>query len=179
MSDSHRPRRDGRLVVYRILLVATFLVMVGQLWRLQMVRGGYYQRAADVNRFRLERNPAPRGVIYDRRGHLLVRNQPQITVSVVPAYLPEDESDRHALLVKLAKLLHMPMVGYAAQDPFRYVGNLVVAIAGRAAGGVLVLLASLAPGAPVLFLGFGLLQLSLAILQAWLGRDLWRGVTRR
>jgi penicillin-binding protein 2 len=82
-----------------------------------MVRGGYYQQAADVNRFRLERNPAPRGVIYDRRGHLLVRNQPQITVSVVPAYLPEDESDRYDLLVNLAKLLRMPMVGYAAQDP--------------------------------------------------------------
>jgi penicillin-binding protein 2 len=117
LPNSRLPRIKGRLIAYRVVLVVAFLVLVGQLWRLQMVRGDYYQEAADVNRFRLARNPAPRGVIYDRRGHLLVRNQPQITVSVIPAYLPEDESEREALLRSLASLLRMPMVGYAAQDP--------------------------------------------------------------
>jgi penicillin-binding protein 2 len=117
LSNSQVPRRDNRLTLFQALLVVAFLILVGRLWRLQVVRGDYYREAADVNRFRLERNPAPRGVIYDRRGHLLLRNQPQITVSVIPAYLPDDESERHALLLKLARLLNMPMVGYAAQDP--------------------------------------------------------------
>jgi penicillin-binding protein 2 len=90
-------------------MVVVFLVLVGQLWRLQMLQGDYYQQAADVNRFRLERSPAPRGVIYDRRGHLLARNMPQITVSVIPAYLPEDPSERRALLARLSDLIDMPM----------------------------------------------------------------------
>ncbi len=106
------PRFSGtrlRLVVYRLFLAAAFLALVGQLYRLQMVRGDYYQEAADTNRFRLEQNPAPRGVIYDRRGHILARNMPQITVSIIPAYLPEDEAARRQLLRELADLLDMPV----------------------------------------------------------------------
>ena len=111
------PDSKGRLTVLRILLVVAFLAMLAQLWRLQMIQGDYYQKAADVNRFRLEGSPAARGIIYDRRGHLLVRNQPQLTVSIVPAYLPEDEAERHTLLSELATLLEMPMVGHGAHDP--------------------------------------------------------------
>lgn len=95
----------------------TFLVLVGQLWRLQMVQGDYYQQAADVNRFRLARTLAPRGVIYDRRGYLLVRNKPELSVSVIPAYLPQDESEREDLLLRLAELIDMPIVGRSPQDP--------------------------------------------------------------
>jgi penicillin-binding protein 2 len=98
-------------------MVLVFLGFVGQLWRLQMIRGDYFQEAADVNRFRLARDLAPRGVIYDRRGHLLVRNQPRIAISVIPAYLPQDESERNELLVRLAALLEMPLVGQDAHDP--------------------------------------------------------------
>lgn len=95
--------------MFRGLIAVVFVILVVQLWRLQMVRGDYYRQAADVNRFRLQPNPAPRGVIYDRRGHLLARNMPQITVSVIPAYLPEDEMERRALLFDLAELIEVPM----------------------------------------------------------------------
>jgi penicillin-binding protein 2 len=99
-----------RLRVLQALTAVIFLGLVGQLWRLQMLKGEYYQQAADVNRFRLELNQAPRGVIYDRRGYLLARNMPQITVSIIPAYLPEDELERRALLMKLGDLIDMPML---------------------------------------------------------------------
>ena len=46
---------------FRVVIVVAFLVLIGQLWRLQMLEGDYYRRAADINRFRLELNPAPRG----------------------------------------------------------------------------------------------------------------------
>jgi len=101
--------KDIRVNVYRGIVAVVFLVLVGQLWRLQMVRGSYYKEAADVNRFRLEPNPAPRGVIYDRRGHLLARNMPQLTVAIIPAYLPEEEGERRNLLSKLAVLLDVPL----------------------------------------------------------------------
>jgi penicillin-binding protein 2 len=112
-----RPGRLGaRISVYRLALVLLFLVLVGQLWRLQIVRRGYYQQAADYNRFRLETSPGPRGVIYDRWGHLLVRNVPRIAVSIIPAYLPEDPGQRFALLFKLARLLDMPLTGQIDED---------------------------------------------------------------
>jgi penicillin-binding protein 2 len=108
-----------RAIVYRVIIAIAFLALVGQLWRLQMVRGDYYQRAADVNRFRLEQNPAPRGIIYDRRGHILARNMPQITVSIIPAYLPEDETERRELLFALGELIEMPVISLAPSRPPR------------------------------------------------------------
>jgi penicillin-binding protein 2 len=97
-----------RVIMYRVILIVVALALVGQLWRLQIVRGDYYQQAADVNRFRLEANPAPRGIIYDRRGYILARNMPQVKVSLIPAYLPEDPDERRSLLYRLADLLDMP-----------------------------------------------------------------------
>ena len=98
-----------RLVVYRVILVVALVALVGQLWRLQIVKGDYYQEAADVNRFRLEENPAPRGIIYDRRGYILARNMPHVKVSVIPAYLPEYPAERRSLLYRLADLIDMPL----------------------------------------------------------------------
>ncbi|MGD2206574.1 MAG: penicillin-binding protein 2 [Anaerolineae bacterium] len=109
MNDSQPSGIKLRLAAYRGLIVIAFLALVGQLWRLQMVRGEYYREAADVNRFRLESGSGPRGVIYDRRGYLLARNMPQITVSIIPAYLPEDKAERRDLLFRLSELVAMPL----------------------------------------------------------------------
>jgi penicillin-binding protein 2 len=98
-----------RLAIYRGLVAVVFVALIGQLWRLQVMEGDYYRQAADTNRFRVQQNPAPRGVIYDRRGHLLVRNMPRISVAIIPAYLPEDEAERDALLRRLGALIDVPM----------------------------------------------------------------------
>jgi penicillin-binding protein 2 len=109
-------RIGSRIAAYRIALVLLFLVLAGQLWRLQMVQGDYYQKAADYNRFRLESSPGPRGVIYDRWGYLLVRNTPRIAVSIIPAYLPDDSGERYALLSRLSRLLDIPLTSQVDED---------------------------------------------------------------
>jgi len=109
VNRSESGRIKIHLGIYRGLVAVVFVALVGQLWHLQMMEGEYYRQAADTNRFRIQQNPAPRGVIYDRRGHLLVRNMPRISVAIIPAYLPEDETERHALLRRLGELLDMPM----------------------------------------------------------------------
>lgn len=109
MDDSRSPILKPRLTLYRAFVVIAFLALIVQLWRLQTIQREYYQEAADVNRFRSEQSSAPRGVIYDRRGHLLARNMPQITVLIIPAYLPEDKMERRAMLFELGDLLEMPM----------------------------------------------------------------------
>ena len=60
-------------------------MLIGRLWQLQMVTGEKYRLLADANRLRDVDVPAPRGVIYDRNGEILARNQPSFTVEVVPA----------------------------------------------------------------------------------------------
>jgi len=110
VSESQPRGMRIRLGVFRAVVILAFAALIAQLWRLQVLQGQEYQTAADVNRLRLEAEPAPRGVMYDHRGHLLVRNIPEITVAIVPAYLPQDEQERKALLIKLAKLIDIPAV---------------------------------------------------------------------
>ncbi|MDE3100754.1 MAG: penicillin-binding protein 2 [Chloroflexota bacterium] len=79
-----------RLTAVAIALVAIFVVLSVRLWDLQVVHGGYYRSLAEENRIvRIPILP-DRGVIYDRSGKLLARNDPGFAVSVIPVDLPQD-----------------------------------------------------------------------------------------
>ncbi len=77
-----------RLTVVAIAMVAMFVVLSVRLWDLQVVNGGYYRSLAEQNR--IVRIPVlpERGVIFDRSGALLARNDPGFVVSVIPVDLP-------------------------------------------------------------------------------------------
>ena len=77
--------------IFRVGIFVAFLLLAGRLYQLQIVQGDIYRVSADENRFRLEESPAPRGVIYDRTGQILVRNRPSFEVSIVPEDLPFDD----------------------------------------------------------------------------------------
>jgi penicillin-binding protein 2 len=77
-----------RLFLFRLLVVQFFLLLVGQLFRLQIVEGPRYAGQAEQNRIRKLFTQTLRGVIYDRMGKLLVRNIPSFSISIVPADLP-------------------------------------------------------------------------------------------
>lgn len=97
-----------RLAWFRVLVVVAFASIASRLWQLQVVSSQEYRRSADENRFRLVPVDAPRGIIFDRSGRLLVRNAPSFTVSVVPAGLPEEPEQRRAVLGRVSELLGMP-----------------------------------------------------------------------
>jgi len=98
-----------RILILQILILGAFAVLGVQLWRLQILQTQGYQSQADANRFRLVAIDAPRGVIYDRQGRLLVRNVPNYSVAIVPAALPKDETVRQAVLTRLSELLEIPV----------------------------------------------------------------------
>src|SRR5581483_9260179 len=75
-------------VLFRIVIVLAFLVLIAQLWRLQVIEGHTYRAKADNNRIRKAAIPPPRGIIYDRNGEIVASNAPSFVVSVVPADLP-------------------------------------------------------------------------------------------
>ncbi len=102
--DSRRSRNsnedfehpDASRLVMRLLrlgVVCAFVLLVGRLFQLQIVQGEEYRGNADANRFRLEEVAAPRGVIYDKTGQILVRNRPSFEISVVPDDIPLDDLD--------------------------------------------------------------------------------------
>jgi len=89
------------------LVLVVFAILSARVWYLQMVQGEDYRQAADTNRFRTQTIDAPRGVIYDRKGRLLVQNKPTFTVAIVPGDLPEDQVER--VYARLADLLDIPV----------------------------------------------------------------------
>src|SRR5688572_19796159 len=81
----------SRLALLRGLVIFAFFILTAQLWRLQIVEGSQYQQRAEANHLRILDVPAQRGVLYDRDGRLLVRNDPTFTASVVLADVPEGD----------------------------------------------------------------------------------------
>lgn len=105
---SSDPNFKRRLSAFRAIIILIFLVFALQIWQLQIVEGERYRVLADRNRFRLVPIEAARGVIYDRQGRILARNIPSFSVTIIPAYLPEDEQGEMAVLSRLSTLLGIP-----------------------------------------------------------------------
>lgn len=94
-----------RLAFLRAVTILLFVVLVGQLWRLQVIEGQGLRARANRNRFRLVEVKGPRGVMYDRYGRLLVRNRPSFNIVVTPADMPEDEEKARHILEELERLI--------------------------------------------------------------------------
>lgn len=73
-----------RLTLVLLCVVATFSVLFVRLFYLQVVEGEEYRRLSENNCIRLQAIDAPRGLIYDRDGKLLVDNRPAFDLSIVP-----------------------------------------------------------------------------------------------
>jgi penicillin-binding protein 2 len=93
-------------ILFSVMLGLSFLLLVGGLFRMQIIEGHIYQAEAEGNRIRLLTVKAPRGVIYDRNGKQLVSNQPSFSVAVTAADLPEGAEAQAAVFEALASLLH-------------------------------------------------------------------------
>jgi len=103
------PKLAVRLGILGALTLAIFAVLFLRLWALQILSGEQYLRAAQDNQLRTIRVEAPRGVIRDREGRILVDNRAGTALKLWPADLPE--KGRYQLLKRLAKV-----VGVRAND---------------------------------------------------------------
>jgi penicillin-binding protein 2 len=108
VSDRRDPGRQ-RVLGITFGVLAGFLVLLGQLWYLQVLEGARLQELSERNRIRVRPVAAPRGVLFDRNGLPLVDNRPAFTLSLIPREI----DDRDAVLGRLARLLRIP---YAELD---------------------------------------------------------------
>lgn len=97
-----------RVILLGLAILCMLAVFGRRLWDLQFVQGAYYSTRADRQRLRYEVVPTARGIIYDRNGTPLVRNVPSFRITITPAYLPDDDAEAEAVLIRLAVLLDMP-----------------------------------------------------------------------
>ncbi|HVP78865.1 MAG TPA: penicillin-binding protein 2 [Thermodesulfobacteriota bacterium] len=83
--------------------LAFFLIFV-RLWSLHVIKGSELRQLSENNRIRLLENSADRGMLLDRKGHVLAHNRPSFEVYLVP----EDVRANPGVLIKIAELLNMP-----------------------------------------------------------------------
>ncbi len=77
------------------------MILIIRLWHLQILRGDELKHLSENNRIRLVQIPAPRGIIQDSEGKILVDNRPAFDVSIIP----EEVTGRKELSQNLGKIL--------------------------------------------------------------------------
>ena len=85
-----RPGEDrkvpaARILVLQIAVVVGFVLLAGAFWFFQIIQHEQFREMAENNHQRELVLRAPRGVLYDRNGKVLVENRPSFTVSIVRA----------------------------------------------------------------------------------------------
>jgi penicillin-binding protein 2 len=103
MSAPEQPSLQVRLTILLVVVACLFAALFARLWFLQVMNAPKAQAAAENNGIRLIYNQAPRGLIEDRQGHVLVGNvnEPVIEVSRLIA------AQNPAMVGRLAPLLGM------------------------------------------------------------------------
>src|SRR3989338_5282952 len=108
----HEPlaTKSSSIGVVKILssIVAIGLLLLGvRLFYLQIGQGNNYLLAAQGNSVRTIQKFAPRGLILDRYGEIIVRNAPSFELVAIPRDLPTDEKKLNELLGSVASSVNM------------------------------------------------------------------------
>jgi len=72
-----------RLIILRLAVMAAFGLLAVSFWFFQVAQHARFQEMAQNNHLREIPLRAPRGVVFDRHGHVLVENRPAFNVSIV------------------------------------------------------------------------------------------------
>lgn len=75
-------------MLHMIIALLTLIYFI-RLWYLQIYKGSEFRFFSDRNRIKIEKVPAPRGMILDREGRILVDNEPGFDVFLTPQYITD------------------------------------------------------------------------------------------
>ena len=106
VDDSQNLRVRLRLIQAAILILLAVLAV--RLYLLQIINGSHYAEIAENQRIRLLPIPAPRGVILDRNGNLLVDSTP--IYSIILSREDTKGIDRYTLIKPLSQALNLDPV---------------------------------------------------------------------
>ncbi len=93
-----------RLFWGTVVVILSFLVLLGRLYQLQILRGDEYKEKADDNFLKELRQPADRGQLLDRNRRVLVDSRPSYDVTLTPYFCGKACDD---VLSRLATMLSL------------------------------------------------------------------------
>ncbi len=103
LANQEPQREKGHFRLLYVALFAAFALIAIRLWYLQGIRGEYFLELSRNNRIRERDVAAPRGILFDRKGRILVDSFPRYDVTVTP----EDVDDVDQTVAYLSVLLQM------------------------------------------------------------------------
>lgn len=83
------------------IIIFGFLVMLGRIIQLQIIDYETYSPLSMQNSLRMELVKPSRGLIYDRKGTIMVENQPIYTITITPAKFNPDKVSTLAALLRI------------------------------------------------------------------------------
>lgn len=92
---------------YRLLYTAisvTIGIFFIRLWYLQIINGAELRAFSEQNSIKETKIPAPRGIVYDRNGEILIENLPGFEVTISPQYVSNLDETAEAV----GKALNIP-----------------------------------------------------------------------
>ncbi len=113
IQNHHQEQRllSHRLLVATVGIVLILALLIARMVQLQIVDHDHFTTLSKDNRVRLEPLPPTRGLIYDRNGVLLARNQPAYSLEMIPEQVPDTEQTWHRL---------SQLITISAQDRARF-----------------------------------------------------------
>ncbi|HZT11746.1 MAG TPA: penicillin-binding transpeptidase domain-containing protein, partial [Candidatus Baltobacteraceae bacterium] len=93
-----------RVLVFAFFIVCALTLVIARLVQVQLVHGQEYRAAAQANQIRLIPVDAPRGLIYDRSGKVIVRSRPSFFVALVPSAVKDIDGE----LATVAQTINVP-----------------------------------------------------------------------
>ncbi len=95
------PQFRHRTQLVMIAVSVVFFLLTGRLWVLQVLQGERFTNLSKNNRIRIKTIPGIRGMVFDRKGRLLVDSRPSFDL----LFVPEDSQNPKFTLRYLARLL--------------------------------------------------------------------------
>ncbi len=136
------------LIIYALIIGAVGL-MISRLVNLQVFEPQPLMNPA-IDNFTLPiSNPASRGIIYDRNGYVLARNNASYNFEITPASLPDDDADIQRIYRDLSALTGVPAGGPVTDATLNNAKLYSACVPGPSIADIVALGDSLAPYTPV------------------------------
>ena len=116
--DQDRGLRE-RVFFLRLFIIGIFAILLFRVYQLQQLQQDDWRAQSTENSLANLSLDAPRGVIYDRNGEILADNLPSFDVAAVPAFLPDNSSERLAVYQLLSELTSVPITNTVEQEQLR------------------------------------------------------------
>ena len=94
----------SRFVAVGVLAAAVFGSLTAKIWSMQVLASEDYKKKAVQNKYTTVHTPAPRGMIYDADGTVLVKNRTVLTVLA-----DKSVADDHDVMQRLSTVLGIPL----------------------------------------------------------------------